>query len=105
MAPLAATAGGAVRLNLNPKSLGFVKIAQLTEENKKQIAQSPGHRAESGIRVYQGSPVMVSSIHSPQGWPAPCLRNLTVHLGLEAPPLGIPFGSMQGSLPLFLHSL
>ena len=47
----------------------WVKIAQLAEgeERKKQMAQSPGHRAENGLRVYQGSPVMVSGTHSPQG--------------------------------------
>ena len=78
-APLEAPARGVVRLNLNLKDLGFVKIGQLTEGEKrkhthththththKQIAQSPGHRAEKGLQVYQGSPVMVSSIHSPQ---------------------------------------
>ena len=46
------------------------------------MAQSPGCTAENGLRVYQGSPVMVSSTHSPQGVTSLkqglCLRNLTV---------------------------
>ena len=80
VAPVEAKAGGAVRLNLNLKGLDSVKIVQLTGggENKqtnqqtktkqtKKIALFPGHRAESIIRVYQGSPVMVSSTHSSQG--------------------------------------
>ena len=80
VAPVAAKAGGAVRLNLNLKGLDSVKIVQLTGggENKQtnqqtktkqteKIALFPGHRTESIIRVYQGSPVMVSGTHSSQG--------------------------------------
>ena len=73
-APLEGTAVGMVRLKLNLKVLGFVKIVQLTKgekrkkkEKRKKIAQSPGHRAENGLQVYQGSSMKVPSTHSPQG--------------------------------------
>ena len=67
-APLEGTAVGMVRLKLNLKVLGFVKILQLTKgEKRKKIAQSPGHRAENGLQVYQGSSMKVPSTHSPQG--------------------------------------
>lgn len=88
VAPLEATTGGAVSLNLNLNGLGSVKIDQLTKERGggKHSQQSLWHRSESGIRVYQGSPVMMSSTHRTQEWPAPSLRNLTIHLDLEASP-------------------
>ena len=71
---LEGTAVGMVRLKLNLKVLGFVKIVQLTKGGKKRkkkkskkIAQSPGHMAENGLQVYQGSSMKVPSTHSPQG--------------------------------------
>ena len=39
-APLKATAGGAVRLNLNLKGLGSIKIAQLTKGNTHTHTQT-----------------------------------------------------------------
>ena len=66
--PLEATAGGVVRLHM---SLGSVKIVQLTEggkrKKKKIDCTVAGHKAENDLGVYQGSSMMVSSTHSPQG--------------------------------------
>ena len=79
---------GMVRLKLNLKVLGFVKIVQLTKGEKrkkkkkerKKIAQSPGHRAENGLQVYQGSSMKVPSIQ-PSGVTCPLLKKLDLTPG------------------------
>ena len=83
---LEGTAVGMVRLKLNLKVLGFVKIVQLTKGEKrkkkerKKIAQSPGHRAENGLQVYQGSSMKVPSTQ-PSGVTCPLLKKLDLTPG------------------------